>query len=337
MTCSYSVSLKEETKSHAASDLDLREESKNARAKKFFPGKRVKHVIAIGGGKGGVGKSMISANLGLSLARRGFEVVMTDADLGGANLHTCLGISAPKTTLSDFIDRRVPKLTDLAEKTGIPKLRLISGALDYLNAANPKHSQKMRLLRELVCMDADCVVIDIGGGTGFNILDFFSVANHGILTVVPEPTSIENAYRFIKAVCIRRLKSMESAWGLGSWVAPAMLHGGDRGLKTPLQILEVIESRSPAVAQRLRRELLRQPFHLIVNQTRSKEEEGLGVGISAACRKHLGVPMNFLGTVPYDEAVWRSVRRRRPIVLDSPESSASLAIQSLLDHLALQA
>jgi len=60
-------------------------------------------VIAVGGGKGGIGKTLLSANLGVHLASRGYRVVMVDADLGGANLHTCLGVKAPRATLSDFV------------------------------------------------------------------------------------------------------------------------------------------------------------------------------------------------------------------------------------------
>jgi flagellar biosynthesis protein FlhG len=70
------------------------------------PRRRARRVISIGGGKGGIGKSLISANLGIELARRGKKVILVDADLGGANLHTTLGIDVPRRTLSDYIERR---------------------------------------------------------------------------------------------------------------------------------------------------------------------------------------------------------------------------------------
>ena len=106
-------------------------------------------VIAIGGGKGGIGKSLIAANMGVHLVGTGKRVVLVDADLGGANLHTCLGIRPPEITLSDFVNRKVDSLEDVVSETGIPGLGLISGALDLLGAANPKYTQKLRLLREI--------------------------------------------------------------------------------------------------------------------------------------------------------------------------------------------
>ena len=122
---------------------------------------RARRIVSIGGGKGGIGKSLISANLGIELARRGKRVVLVDADLGGANLHTTLGIDLPRRTLSDFIERKVPRIEDVVSATGIPNLGLVSGALDHLDAANPKHAQKMRFLRHVQQMDVDYVVLDL--------------------------------------------------------------------------------------------------------------------------------------------------------------------------------
>ena len=68
-------------------------------------------IWAIGGGKGGVGKSVLAANLGVVLAKRRQRVIVVDADLGGANLHTLFGMPDPELTLSDYIDRGSPAST----------------------------------------------------------------------------------------------------------------------------------------------------------------------------------------------------------------------------------
>jgi flagellar biosynthesis protein FlhG len=292
-------------------------------------------IIAVGGGKGGIGKSLVSANLGVHLANMGRRVVLIDADLGGANLHTCLGMQPPKHTLSEFIERQVGSLADVVSPTPYERLGLVSGALDFLGAANPKYTQKLRLLREIARLEVDCVIIDLGGGTGFNILDFFLIADHGILTVVPEPTSIENAYRFIKAAYYRRLKTIETAWNLKSLVDEAMNDKSALGLKTPADLVAYVERRDPEGGQRLRQELERFPLKLVVNQARTPEEEKLGFAVSDACRKYFGIPMQYLGAVPYDDAVWRSVRRRRPVVIDSPDTGASRGIRQLARALGL--
>jgi len=294
-------------------------------------------IIAVGGGKGGIGKSLVSANLGVHLALSGKRVVLVDADLGGANLHTCLGMVAPKLTLSDFVERRVSELSQVICPTPIERLGLISGALDVLQAANPKYTQKLRLLREVSRLDVDCVIIDLGGGTGFNILDFFLIADHGILTVVPEPTSIENAYRFIKAAYYRRLRTIEMSWNLRPFVEEAMSERSPGGLKTPADLVAYVERRDPEAGRRLREELERFPLKLVVNQTRTPEEQKLGFAVSDACRKYFGIPMQFLGSIPYDDAVWRSVRRRRPVMIDSPDSEASRSLRQVARALGLGA
>src|SRR4051794_37938704 len=183
---------------------------------------RARRIVAVGGGKGGIGKSMLSANLGIALAQHGSSVILVDADLGGANLHSCLGVAQPTVSLSDFMDRRAARLEDVAVPTGIERLRLISGARDVLDAANPRHSEKQKLLRNIRSLPVDYVVVDLGAGTGFNVLDFFLVADTGIVVLLPEPTSIENAYRFIKAAFFRRLQLMESSLGCGSLISDAL-------------------------------------------------------------------------------------------------------------------
>lgn len=294
---------------------------------------RRREIIAVGGGKGGIGKSLVSANLGVHFASTGKRVVLLDADLGGANLHTCLGIDVPKLTLSDFVNRKVETLDELVAKTSIANLGLISGALDFLGAANPKYTQKLRLLREIARLDVDYIIIDLGGGTGFNILDFFLIAHHGILTVVPEPTSIENAYRFIKAAYYRKLKTAELAYNLRPIVEEAMADRGSAGMRTPADLVRHVEQRDPEGGARLRAELSAFPMELVVNQCRTREEHQLGNAVSDACRKYFGIPMHFLGSIPYDDAVWQSVRRRRPVMIDKPDAEASRCIRRIAANL----
>ena len=282
-----------------------------------------REIIAVGGGKGGIGKSLLSTNLGVHLAQQGLRTVLIDADLGGANLHTCLGMPTPQRTLSSFIGGQINDLRDVVVPTNFTNLGLISGAQDVLGAANPKYADKLRLLQEVAQLDVDRVIIDLGGGTAFHTIDFFLLADIGLIAVVPEPTSIENAYRFIKAVCYRRLRSLELAWGLPPRVALALDEREGRGLRSPVELLAGLEQQDAPAAARLRQELARFPFNLVVNQVRTPDEAALGPAIAGACRKYFGVSMHFAGAVAFDDAIWQAVRRRRPVLLDSPQSGAS--------------
>ena len=305
-------------------DLDVRDFEQELPKLEKAPG----CVIAVAGGKGGSGKSFLSANLAVYLASQGAQVVVIDADLGGANLHTCLGVTRPKQTLSDFVNRKVETLADVIVPTDYKGLKLISGAVDLRAAANPKFAQKSRLLRGILELRVDFVVLDLGAGTAFNVLDFFVIADIGILTVVREPTSIENAYQFVKAAYYRHLKHLQLLGPFRALLKEAMLESESAGLRSPADLISYVSQRSAQTGQILQRELGRMPLKLVVNQARLPEEYQLGNAMTAACRKYLGISMEFLGTIPYDQAVWESIRERRPVVDYDSEAAAS---QSLCD------
>ena len=134
----------------------------------------MKKLWSIGGGKGGIGKSIFTLGLGITMAQMGKKIILIDADLGGANLHTLMGVRYPAFTLEDFILKRVERLEDIVIETQVEGIGLICGADDIMGAANPKFAQKIRLLNQLEDLPADLVLLDLGAGTSFNVLDFFN-------------------------------------------------------------------------------------------------------------------------------------------------------------------
>ncbi|HSF03844.1 MAG TPA: P-loop NTPase, partial [Solirubrobacterales bacterium] len=163
-------------------------------------------IWAVGGGKGGVGKSVVAASLAAAIAGTGRRCAVIDADLGAANLHTLLGISRPARTLAHLLTGEVASLAELMVQTSVPNLWLVSGDQALLEMANPKHSQKEMLLRHIRRLDVDEVLLDLGAGSAFNVLDFFLLARRGLVVVTPEPTAIENAEHFLKAAFYRSLR-----------------------------------------------------------------------------------------------------------------------------------
>jgi flagellar biosynthesis protein FlhG len=293
-------------------------------------GTRARRVISVGGGKGGIGKSLIASNLGIELARRGRRVVLVDADLGGANLHTCLGVEAPKRTLSDFIERRTESIEDVVTPTGIPNLGLVSGALDHIDAANPRYAQKMRLLRHVQAMDVDYAIMDLGAGTHLNVLDFFLVSDHGVLVLVPEPTSVENAYRFVKAAFWRRMRNVVSVYGYDPLLRSLL---STSAFQSPLELVNALAEHDPEAGENLARQLAQFRPRLIVNQARSAQDIEMGTAVVSAWRKYFGLEMDYLGAIDYDDEMWRTVRARRPLLIEQPGSRAARAFGRLVDGL----
>jgi flagellar biosynthesis protein FlhG len=293
---------------------------------------KARRVIAIGGGKGGVGKSLLTANLGLALSRRGARVVVVDGDLGGANLHTCLGVSAPEKTLSDFVDRRVEQIEDVIVPTPYERLSLVSGAHDILDAANLRHAQKKKLIRHLQTIDADFVLVDLGAGSSFNVLDLFLAADRGVVVVLPEPTSIENAYRFIKAAFFRRLYAQADSLGVSDLLTEAV--AGRKGApRTPFELVARARERSPETAARLELELKGFKPQLVVNQARARGDFDVGTQICGAWKKFFGLELGFLGAVGHDEAVPRALKTLRPLLVAEPESAAATGVLRVVENL----
>ncbi len=282
----------------------------------------------MGGGKGGIGKTLVSANLGIALARAGMRVLLVDADLGGANLHTCLGLGQPGATLSDFVRSGKVPIEDIILPTGVPQLSLIAGAQDVLDAANLKYAQKQKLLRSLLIQPVDYLLLDLGAGTSFNTLDFFLVADHGVLVVLPEPTAVENAYRFVKAAFFRRLQQVEAQYGIEDLVESA-LTTREGALRTPMDFIAQVRKNDAAAGARLERDLQSFRIRLVVNQARTDADLNVGAAVVSAWKKFFGLEMDDLGAIRYDDEAWRAVRKRRPILLERPDSPASQGLQRI--------
>ncbi len=286
-----------------------------------LPAQNMKKIWAIGGGKGGVGKSLVSANVAICLALMGNKVVAVDLDLGGANLHTCLGLPIPSVTLSDYVSKRVTNFEDLLVPTPISNLRIISGAQDEIGMANLKHMHKNQIIRKLHDLDADYILFDLGAGTAFNTIDFFITADKGILVVLPEPTSIENTYRFIKSVFYRRLKMIEGISEIEPLIEEAMSAKIASGSTTsPADLVKRINEINPEVGLKIKDELSHFRPNLIINQVRSQADIDIGYSIQSICRKYFGIEMTFPGYLDYDASVWQSVRKRKPLLIEYPNS-----------------
>lgn len=280
----------------------------------------LRKIWAIGGGKGGVGKSLVSSNISICLALMGYKVVAVDLDLGGANLHTCLGIPIPSVTLSDLISKKVTNVEDLLVSTPISNLKMISGAQDELGIANLKQMHKNEIIQSLHGLNADFIIFDLGAGTSFNTLDFFISADKGILVVLPEPTSIENTYRFVKSVFYRRLKMIEGILDIEPLIDEAMNAKLSSGQLSPSDLIRKISEINPEVGYKIKADLAEFKPQLVMNQVRSQADIDIGYSIQSICRKYFGIDMSFPGYLDYDQSVWQSVRKRKPLLIEFPHS-----------------
>jgi flagellar biosynthesis protein FlhG len=294
---------------------------------------REKTIWAVGGGKGGTGKSFVSASLAIQLASFEKDVTLIDADLGGPNLHTFLGMKETNLDLGDFVTNKVPNLKDTVILTPFPGLKLIKGAENVLFMANMNYYKKLKLIRHIRAFDAKRVIVDIGTGASYNCIDFFLLSNPGILVVNPEPTSIENAYYFLKSCIIRILKVYTEFYGIEDLVNKIANHIKDNS-KSIYTFLNEIISHDKHYAHIFFRALKKFNPCLIINNARSERDFLLGQSIVDVVKKYLVVDVKFLGAIPHDERIHLSLKKMTPYLSAYPESEVALSIQSIVEKLA---
>jgi flagellar biosynthesis protein FlhG len=291
-------------------------------------------IYPIGGGKGGVGKSFISANLGALIASYGKRVALIDLDLGASNLHTFLGMPAPKRGLDRFLDKTEQQLESVVVSTQIENLAFISSCHCPMEIANLYYAQKVKLINSIKNLPYDIVLLDLGAGSNFNTLDFFLTAGKGIIVCTPEPTSIENAFRFIRAAYLRRLKQLIKSHPFDPRVKTAVLEKGSRvgGSK---DIMDIVLNYDPEKEAFLKERIGRFQFKIVLNQFRRNTDPTLGEKIRIVCNRHFYSPFEILGRVGFDERVADSISERKLFVQQYPDNATAMGLKqvaTLLSH-----
>ncbi|UCG99868.1 MAG: P-loop NTPase [Deltaproteobacteria bacterium] len=299
-------------------------------------------IIAVGGAKGGIGKSIFAANLGVFLASKGKRTVLVDLDLGGANLHLYLGETLLEKNINDFLSRRAPTL----EKIMVPTLygpQLIGGDSSQLGAANIAFAKKLGLLGSIKRIDADYVIIDLGGDTSYNIIDFFLAADQGIVMTTRDPASCLDAYNFIKVALYRRLNRLfgpESRFrarkdkDLERLIYEATMSPDGLRVKSMEELMERVKKQQSQSLSRVSEAISSFSPYLIVNRvTHDSNVIRVVERIQEVSRKMLSVEVGYLGSLPYQSEIESSAMDLVPIVARYPEGELARRMSGIMERL----
>lgn len=289
-------------------------------------------IWAIGGGKGGVGKSVVSILLAVELARNNQKTVLVDADLGGANLHTLMGIKSPVRTLNDFVTRKYDTIEEICIRTQVSSLELICGASEILSLANPQFAQKNKIVQSIVQISTDHVLLDLGAGTSFNVLDFFLIADNPIVVLTPQPISIQNAYAFVRNTVYRKLSRMASQQSsLQEVIRTAMDPKNENKLRTISDLSEIVrKSHGAKTAAQIAEAIAPIRPMIITNMARGERDANAGRIIELVAEKYLTIHSTQLGAIAYDPLVEKMISQMMPIS-DLPKKSRALTgIQAIV-------
>ena len=290
-------------------------------------------VLVVGGGKGGVGKTCFSVNTAVEIARKGWHVVLVDADLSCSNVETILGVHG-ENRLDDFFYQRGRKNIDTVVcETPYENLHLIPGATGLIDVANPKYQQKLSLIRELRKLDADLVIIDLDAGARLNTLDFFLMTDtNGVVMITPEKTSIDNAFKFLRASLFRRIerfyKSREVA---------ALLRRNET-INDFIECVQSCDCFDDAAKDRVCGEIVSlaramRP-RIVVNKARNAYEAQIASNILAKyARRHLSMEPENLGFLYFDRCVSDAVNAGVPFVVSQPKLKISVCVADIANRL----
>ena len=288
-------------------------------------------ILPIGSGKGGVGKSLLATNLSIALAEAGKKVVLADLDLGASNLHTMLGMRSVNQGIGTFLIDARP-FQDIVLKTEYKGLSFIPGDAEVPGTANLTLIQKKRLVHNLLSLEADFLVLDLGAGTGANTLDFFLLSRTGIVVTTPSLTAILNSYLFLKNAVFR---VMYSTFGRGtraySYLEELKRDGSILQKVYIPKILSKVKEKDAKSYAKFHELIAHFRPRLVLNMLDDPKDADKAGKLRRSTREYLDVEIEHLGIIYRDELQETALGSRLPIIRYKPNSVLSQAIYRIAE------
>ena len=291
-------------------------------------------IIAVASGKGGVGKSLLAANMAIGLARNDKKVILADLDLGGSNLHLIIGQNPTVEGLGSFLNNSRQKIENIVHPTDYDNLSFISGEGEVPGAANITTPQKKKLIRRLMNLDADYLILDLGAGTSNTILDFFQIAGCGVIVTTPTLTATLNAYLFVKSVLFRMLYSSYDRKSPAMVYLEKLRKDGISLQKIYLSSLQdkLMELDPEGTLIFLEKKKQFQP-RLVMNMLENPEDIQKSDRLILSVRDYLGINMEFLGVLYRDDFQKKALNSRLPVIVYKPRSVLSQGVYRICDKI----
>jgi flagellar biosynthesis protein FlhG len=288
----------------------------------------------VAGGKGGVGKSILAVNLGLYLGRLGKRVVLIDLDMGAANLHTCLGLKNTRPGLGNYVSNKKLVLRDIMYRTDYPNLFFVPGDVLAPGMADIVYNQKKSIISQLLKLEADYIILDLGAGSHFNVIDFFLVSNSGILVATPQVPSLLNVFSFLKNLNFRFLqRALIGKKSVETYIRDISRESRPNTHFRMNKILHDIEMLDKAQAKKAREYLKNLKPCLIVNMASSPEDMKLVENLRQLVKESLNIELSCLGLVCADNEIDKAIKKLTPLAIESPDSMAAKQIERIAEKI----
>jgi len=290
-------------------------------------------IIPVASGKGGVGKSLVSANLSIALAKKNKKVILVDLDLGGSNLHLILGIRGLPEGLGTFLSG-TSEFSDIIFPTEFKNLSFIAGDAEIPEMANLKNTQKNKIVRHLKALKCDYLILDLGAGTSFNTMDFFLLSQHSLIITTPALTSSMNAYLFLKNALFRAMVSHFKKDSVAGKLLTKLKKDGSslQRLYIP-KLLQKIQELDPENYINFEKWLKKFHPQIIFNMIEKPKDLDRAKRVRVSVRQYLGLDMQSLGVIYRDEVQDIALSSRLPVIIYKPNSVISEGINRIADKI----
>tara|TARA_Y100000031_G_scaffold52918_1_gene60536 strand:- start:829 stop:1806 length:978 start_codon:yes stop_codon:yes gene_type:complete len=291
-------------------------------------------IITLGGGKGGIGKSIMCTNLAVGMALSGQKVVLMDGDFGASNLHALLGISHPPYGFQDLFTNHRLDPESLLIETGIDNLKFISSAGDNPGSANIDPERVQTIISFLKQLKAHTVILDLGPGTSFNVLDFFNIHDQCIVMSTPEVTSVMKTFSFVRAALFRKISlHLKDAPELQRLVDHSHPSQADVETCTIDILRENIKKVDGSQTEEVENIIRSFKPEVIINRVRNKKDLQTGDNLISLVKKFLDVDLKYLGHIIESDQVRDSVEEMVPFLIKDPQSTPSKNLQEIIGEI----
>ena len=276
-------------------------------------------ILPIASGKGGVGKSLLSANLAIALGQAGKKVVLCDLDLGASNLHLAIGQNVKNRSIGTYLTDKT-EFKDIIEPTEYENVSFIAGDSQIPGLTSLKAAQKAKLLRNFRSIDADFLILDLGAGTHQIILDMFLQSPQGILITAPTVTATLDGYLFLKN-CVFRLMYTTYKKGTAGHELLEQVRKNSQQMKSLYipQITQALEKIDPESTKLFKARMQQFCPRLVLNMIEDPKDAASASRIRNSCKQYLGLEIDYLGLLP--------------VIIYKPKSVLSQAIYRIAEKI----
>ncbi len=290
-------------------------------------------IIAIASGKGGVGKSLITANLAIALAQAGKKTIAIDMDLGGSNLHSYLGLPNKYPGIGDYLVARHGRLEKFLLPTSIPNLQFIPGDGRTPCMADLEFSEKIRLLLAIRWLRADYILLDLSGGTSHHTLDFFALAPTGLMVTSLEYPSIMNFLVFLRNFIFRAYeRELKNYPGVPELLKEFRKVPMDKQMNTQMMV-ERLAQHHPDAGQKAQEICQRYRPKVIYNFCLTPDQLKICQKVDESTQSLLSLWLEHFGCVFEDRSAREASYRSVPLLPHYPDSLFAQRIRSIAHNI----